>query len=499
MLAMLRSTTVPVRGRKLWRGLRWALAAGAVPLALFACNSHPLEQPMPAPEQQTDLLYEVNPVRKLDLIFMIDNSSSMTAKQDNLRNNFPGFMQELTKIQGGAPDMHIAVISSTVGAGPTTPAAECYPGGDRGRFQVRPECGIDTTKSGYFLKIDAAGKTNFEELGGLAKLPDVFKCMAALGVNGCGYEHQLLSLYFSVDGRTNPENAGFLRDDAYLGVVLLSDEDDCSAEPTANFFASPIAGQSGSVRCSLLGHQCNGQPVPPMPFSTPLSNCKPYERDDATEKDSRLINVGVFVDFLKTVVKKGRSDKILVSTVIGWDDSPDAKYSIIEQPSRNGGTEIDTGPICNDQGAGAAAPGLRLHTFAKAFENNTVFPICKTDLSPAMTEIGRRLRLLIENTCITAPLYDRDADGSNGVQPDCEVLDQVPLNDGTNQYKEQYLQPCVAGGAGPCWSLTADPLCGSGYRTEVTRPVPAAAGTLQSIKCLTCPTGSTDPHCVRKP
>src|SRR5688572_12898011 len=58
-----------IRSWLVWRNLRWALAAATVPFLLWACNSHPLEQPKPAPEQQTDLLYEVNPLRQLDLVF----------------------------------------------------------------------------------------------------------------------------------------------------------------------------------------------------------------------------------------------------------------------------------------------------------------------------------------------------------------------------------------------------------------------------------------------
>jgi hypothetical protein len=482
---------------QLWGKVRWAVAAVTVPLALWACSSHPLAQQPPAPEQQTDLRYEVNPVRKLDLIFMIDNSSSMTNKQENLRKNFPSFMTKLLNIQGGAPDMHIAVISSNVGAGQTMPDRACPPGGDRGRFQVRPECGIDTTKTGYFLTVDGTGKTNFEDKGGLPKLPELFQCMAFLGDQGCGYEHQLLSLYFALDGKTNPENAGFLRDDAYLGVVLLSDEDDCSGEPDADFFASPIPGQSGSVRCSLKGHVCNGQPVPAMPFMAPLSACMPYERDDATEKTSRLVNVPFFVDFLKGL-KRGRTDKILVSSVIGWSDDPATKYSIVQQQARNGGgTEIDTGPVCADLGAGAAAPGLRLHAFTTAFENHTIYPICQTDLSPAMDEIAKRLVNLLENTCITSPLYDTNDDKSDGIQPDCQVDDQVPVGDGSTNYRTESVLPCSLGRGMPCWELAPERTCGSGFKTNVKRDKPVEPGTLQSIKCLTCPMGSTDSRCVR--
>ena len=109
-----------------WRKLRWVLAAARCPWLLWACNSHPLEQPEPAPEQQTDLLYEVNPLRQLDLLFLVDNSSSMAQEQNNLKRNFPDFMAELEKIQGGLPDIahrrHLVATSAPV---PAMPAPEC--------------------------------------------------------------------------------------------------------------------------------------------------------------------------------------------------------------------------------------------------------------------------------------------------------------------------------------------------------------------------------------
>src|SRR5687767_12991151 len=73
-----RLRSLSAAGRTTWRYARWVLAAATVPFALWACNSYPLQLPKPAPEEQTDLLYEVNPVRKLDLVFIVDNSSSMT-------------------------------------------------------------------------------------------------------------------------------------------------------------------------------------------------------------------------------------------------------------------------------------------------------------------------------------------------------------------------------------------------------------------------------------
>ena len=56
-------------------------------------------------------------------------------------------------------------------------------------------------------------------------IADVFGCLARLGTEGCGLEEQLASVRAAL---TRGRSEGFLRDDAYLAVILISDEDDCS-------------------------------------------------------------------------------------------------------------------------------------------------------------------------------------------------------------------------------------------------------------------------------
>src|SRR4051812_21625752 len=134
---------------------------------------------------QTDLVFALDPVRQLDLLFMVDNSDSMRQEQEGLSAGFPLLINELAGVPGGLPDLHVAIISSNLGAGPNTPAPACRPYGDRGKFLVKPGCGLDAAASPW-LQIDGAGMKNF-----VGTLPDVFGCMVKLGVDGCGYEHQL--------------------------------------------------------------------------------------------------------------------------------------------------------------------------------------------------------------------------------------------------------------------------------------------------------------------
>jgi hypothetical protein len=59
----------------------------------------------------------------------------------------------------------------------------------------------------------------------------------------------------ALDG--NPANAGFLRPGATLGVIFLTDEDDCSVRsPTLFSPANAVLGPLESFRCTRFGVTC---------------------------------------------------------------------------------------------------------------------------------------------------------------------------------------------------------------------------------------------------
>src|SRR5580704_10582205 len=99
-----------------WRAARWVALAAAVP-ALWACNNRSLEAPVPKPQQTYNDLFQQQINRKIDLLFMVDNSSSMLTLQTKMAAQFPVFTNVLKGLPGGLPDVHIAVISSSMGAG----------------------------------------------------------------------------------------------------------------------------------------------------------------------------------------------------------------------------------------------------------------------------------------------------------------------------------------------------------------------------------------------
>ena len=164
---------------------------------------------------------------KMDLVFVIDDSGSMSEEQGNLATNFPQFAQLLSNYvtpDGEKIDYRIAVTTTgrdlmyTVASGPLTiPQNE---DGDNGAF--RNTCG--STKR-YIEHTDA-------------NMQQTLACRANVGTGGPSYEMPLLMTKWALSDRVaDGTNAGFLRADALLGVVMMTDEDDSSTAQN-NFMVS---------------------------------------------------------------------------------------------------------------------------------------------------------------------------------------------------------------------------------------------------------------------
>src|SRR5204862_5429432 len=130
-------------GRRFFRVPRWSSLAALAP-ALWACTDRSLEAPTIKQDRTYVKTFQQSINRNVDLLFMVDNSSSMTPLQTNLLNNFPTFMTALESAPEGLPNIHVAVVSSDMGAGNGqvtgcgASAGLANPGGDRGIFQSAP-------------------------------------------------------------------------------------------------------------------------------------------------------------------------------------------------------------------------------------------------------------------------------------------------------------------------------------------------------------------------
>jgi hypothetical protein len=163
---------------------------------------------------------------KMDIVFVIDDSGSMEEEQSNLASNFPKFVSVLDAIKTGSGaqlDYRVAV----------TTTGKTYSLSVLG-IPVPPEKGDD----GKFRNNCGGPKRWLDRSEAAASFP----CRARVGTNGPSEEMPLECMKLAlVDRMADNTNAGFLRDDALLAVVFLTDEDDCSIK------ASTIAETIPSV------------------------------------------------------------------------------------------------------------------------------------------------------------------------------------------------------------------------------------------------------------
>jgi hypothetical protein len=208
---------------------------------------------------------------KVDVLFMVDDSPSMSPMQGMLRAHFGDLVNTVTQIQRGGPlDLHIGVVTSDYGAGDTAGGGcAASPGGTRGMLQALgagadANCKPPTGAPFIQYAIDDKGAVTTSNLPSGQTLDQTFTCMATVGSGGCGFEHQLESVYAALHG--DAVTSGFLRDDASITIVFLTNEDDGSAAPNARFYeqaADPNSyGAYDTFRQTLFALACDGHPIP---------------------------------------------------------------------------------------------------------------------------------------------------------------------------------------------------------------------------------------------
>lgn len=160
---------------------------------------------------------------KMDVLFVIDNSGSMGQEQMNLIDNFPQFISVLNN---SGLDYRVAVTTTgrnysyamQLPIGGTLPMS--IDGGHNGEMLRPAACNMSRR---WIEKADADPSATFS-------------CVANVGIEGPSDEMPLSAMRDAFEERmTDGTNAGFRRNDALLGVVFLTDEEDCSYEQSVTF------------------------------------------------------------------------------------------------------------------------------------------------------------------------------------------------------------------------------------------------------------------------
>jgi hypothetical protein len=337
-------------------------------------------------------------------------------------------MQVLETLEGGAPNMHIGVATSDMGQKATDGTGQNLVGGCTGAGEdgaLRTATGI----SGRFIIDELQGTTRNRNYTGT--LADAFSSIAGVGTTGCGIEQHLAAVQRTLENKGT--NAGFLRDNAKLAVIVIADEDDCSAAHN-NLFQGTTAELN--FRCTKTGIKCAGSPDLTKPGT--YTDCVPNDQSQYLEPVDKYVD---FIRGLKAIPK----DDVIVAGIVGDNDPFTIKLDAMNNPQ--------LAPSCTYNGGDGAVPALRTKDFLQGFEQTVQKTICGADLSQAMVDIAALLKRSFGDPCWEGEVLDMDPD-TTGIQADCTVVDVKVLPDGTRQ--EVGAIPACGAGAVPCWKLVDD-------------------------------------------
>ncbi len=371
-------------------------------LGAIGCNDHPLqvlEGIVTATNRQENRM----PAKtKIDFLMLVDDSNSMCQEQANLTANFSAFSQFLFEELGRAADYRIAVVSTDMSK----------TNADRGKFLAKPaiepmgfrSCRDENNENYVPDTADCQGLLDQGQLRPILRSDQVqskadlerkFRCMATLGVKGDGYEKGLEAMRYSLScsgpnsdyfseccvddakdpaGRrrvfnpaceTDPEmglEPEFLRPDALLVVIFVSDENDCS-DPAANPNESRRAicrydysqDQNGDMVPDGYNDQvlCEGK-TPQQCFRDECGTLTPaecYSRrcEVAATSNYRcewdrdnLTPVADYFTFL-TGLKPRPAEQLVVATIVGQRDYTPMGFEIL---FNEGAVASDEGGVC---------------------------------------------------------------------------------------------------------------------------------------------------------
>ena len=421
----------------------------------------------------------------VDILIVVDNSASMGAKQAVLAESMASIIDVLERDEVNA-SWRLAVTTTDNGnpwcQGTTPEGGKFVASSCRSRLNDFSSAAlmIDATQEAClnvcgdaFADISlqptpvagqagVASRPWVERIDGVSNLPanvsaeDALACMLPMGISGCGFEEPLEAMYKALTRATTvgePEY-GFLRDDAVLVVVFVTDEVDGSFNkafeeiylPEGNrvFWSDPTAPSPTSAVAWNAGVECTG--------SSPYVECHSVELDvdgnpaAGDGSNAVMLPVARYVDLLQGIESIKTTGDVFVSVIAGVGDDGSVTYADAADPLDQ--MQFGIGPGCTS-GLGDANPPVRLREDAEAFavgNQQNLFSICVADYSPAFEVIAESVADQVQPACLPGCVDDLDPTTPE-LEPSCVVVQEEPQADGT--VIETVVPECLADGQLP--------------------------------------------------
>ncbi len=410
--------------------------------------------------------------KDVDILFVIDNSGSMGEEQAILAANVSSFI-EVLEADDVEADYRIGITTTDMG-NPWCPPESTTP--EAGRLVLSScktrladflfsdtvdvqdlACNDICTLDEAELEIlptttdddpDPKPRPWLERIAGKKNIPSTtstaaaFACFGPQGVNGCGFESPLESMYFSlVRARSEDEaNYGFMRDNAVLAVIFLTDEEDCSynsdwseifdADGNKVFWSDPSSSVPSSALCWNAGVVCEGDP-------SNYDVCDPVNKDvngneGVGDEAAVLHPVSRYVGLLEMIEQEKKvfdpSQEVIVTVIGGVDETGVPRYA--DSPDPEFQELYGIGPGCevpnpvNPDSPIQAIPPVRLRAVADEFTTENLHSICASDYAPALSKVADAIRTQIKPACFPSCVADTDP-ATEIVDASCTVA-EVP-------------------------------------------------------------------------
>jgi len=390
---------------------------------------------------------DVKAVRDLDVLFVLDDSADR-ANYAAMASQLDVLQTRLAGVDGALPNLHVGVVttdlgvSGTLDAVPVAPVGGCSGDGKGGKLQRF----ASSTGTDYLEDLrgpDGSRMRNYSSNDLVLELGELTN-PAGAGA-GCEYEQPFEAMRRALDPATNP---GFIRPDAMLSIVFLTNADDCSLSRGAMLDPNDgTLGPATDFRCTSQGIVCDPDE---LGSDGKKLNCRPREGSQF------MVDVSEYEQFLADY-KPSRRD-VVVSAVAG----PRSKVVI-----RTIGAPI-LQPSCQGPG-GSAVPAIRIGALVDKFGGAFV---------DSCTQEGAYEQIaspIVERQRSCFPNMTAADDAS------CTVVEVAGET-------ETELARCADGDAGPCWySYTDAAACPSGANMGVAikrGATTAPAGSRLEQRCF---------------
>jgi len=412
--------------------MRRALITGALAtaLAVVGCLDRDLRPLNPCTFAGESVKVTLDSVDEVDLLFVIDDSGSMSQEQAKLREEIPRLVEILASgdLQGdGERDftpvksLQVGIVSSNMGSNGINPTAAptCAGFGDDGVLESGACGGLPN-----ILRFEEG-----DDVGGF--VADV-ECATALGTSGCGVEQQLEAMLKAVTpstrgglfsggtvGHGDGANAGFLREDSLLAVVLVTDEEDCSTPAAAPFDLDNEANR-GALNTLCTRNRDLLHPV------------ERYVDGLLALRDPSLVVFGLIAGMPPELTSSETVDydAILAHPDMSTVEMSGTEYAATYPGESNPGIAIR--PVCSvpdRDGDGRfdtiASPARRMVALAQRLDamggGATVQSICQDTFTRALDNIIAKIADALDQGCLERPLV-RDALG----EVSCSVVEELP-------------------------------------------------------------------------